>query len=37
MVPVLRDADAMSFADIEKRIAEFRQRARATARSRSRS
>jgi 2-oxoglutarate dehydrogenase E2 component (dihydrolipoamide succinyltransferase) len=29
MVPVLRDADAMSFADVEKGIAEFAARARA--------
>lgn len=29
MVPVLRDADAMSFADIEQRIGEYAQRARA--------
>src|SRR5262249_31084133 len=28
MVPVLRDADRMSFADIEKRIAELAQKAR---------
>jgi 2-oxoglutarate dehydrogenase E2 component (dihydrolipoamide succinyltransferase) len=31
VVPILRNADQMSFADIEKKIAEFGQKAQATA------